>query len=85
MIMDEPANHLGVQEQQKILQLIRTLKDRGVPVILITHIRPDVFAVTDRVIVMRRGRKAAEKVTAGTNTEELVQYMVGARQDALTQ
>ena len=52
------------------------------PVILITHILPDAFAVTDRVIVMHRGRKVAEKITAETNAEELVQYMVGAREDA---
>ena len=83
MIMDEPTNNLGVPEQHKVLELIRTLKTRGVPVILITHILPDVFAVTDRVIVMRRGRKVAEKTTAKTNSEELVQYMVGAREDAL--
>ncbi len=81
MIMDEPTNNLGVPEQHKVLELIRTLKDRGVPVILITHILPDAFAVTDRVIVMHRGRKVAEKVTARTTAEELVQYMVGAKED----
>ena len=81
MIMDEPTNNLGVPEQQKVLQLIRKLKDQGVPVILITHILPDVFAVTDRLMVMHRGRKVAEKKTSETNTEELVQYMVGVRDD----
>jgi ABC-type sugar transport system ATPase subunit len=65
-----------------VLELIRTLKGRGVPVILITHVLPDAFAVTDRVVVMHRGRKVAEKTTARTNAEELVQYMVGARNDA---
>ena len=82
LIMDEPTNTLGVPEPHKVLELIRTLRGRGVPVILITHILPDAFAVTDRVIVMHRGRKVAEKVTAGTSAEELVQYMVGAREDA---
>jgi ABC-type sugar transport system ATPase subunit len=82
MIMDEPTNNLGVPEQHKVLELIRKLRERGVPVILITHILPDAFAVTDRVIVMHRGRKVAEKATAHTNAEELVQYMVGAREDA---
>ena len=81
MIMDEPTNNLGVPEQHKVLELIRTLRDRGVPVILITHILPDAFAATDRVVVMHRGRKVAEKVTAETTAEELVQYMVGARDD----
>ena len=82
MIMDEPTNNLGVPEQHKVLELIRTLKSRGVPVILITHVMPDAFAVTDRVVVMHRGRKVAEKSTARTSAEELVQYMVGARNDA---
>ena len=83
MIMDEPTNNLGVPEQHKVLELIRTLKGRGVPVILITHVMPDALGVTDRIIVMHRGRKVAEKVTARTNAEELVQYMVGAREDAV--
>lgn len=81
LIMDEPTNNLGVLEQRKVLELIRTLRARGTPVILITHILPDVFAATDRLIVMHRGRKVAEKATASTTAEELVQYMVGARDD----
>ena len=82
MIMDEPTNNLGVPEQHKVLELIRRLRDQGVPVILITHTLPDVFAVTDRLMVMHRGRKVTEKRTADTSTEELVQYMVGARDDS---
>lgn len=81
MIMDEPTNNLGVPEQKKVLDLIRRLRDQGVPVILITHILPDVFAVSDRLMVMHRGRKVTEKITSQTSTEELVQYMVGARDD----
>jgi ABC-type sugar transport system ATPase subunit len=81
MIMDEPTNNLGVPEQQKVLDLIRKLRDKGVPVILITHTLPDVFAVSDRLMVMHRGRKVTEKVTAETSTQELVQYMVGALDD----
>jgi ABC-type sugar transport system ATPase subunit len=81
MIMDEPTNNLGVPEQQKVLDLMRKLRDQGVPVILITHTLPDVFAVADRLIVMHRGRKVTEKRTAETDTEELVRYMVGALDD----
>ena len=81
MIMDEPTNNLGVPEQQKVLEVIRKLRDQGVPVILITHTLPDVFAVSDRLMVMHRGRKVAEKRTADTSTPELVQYMVGALDD----
>jgi ribose transport system ATP-binding protein len=83
MIMDEPTNNLGVPEQQKVLELIRRLRDQGVPVILITHTLPDVFAVADRLMVMHRGRKVTEKRTADTDTQELVQYMVGALDDSV--
>ena len=85
MIMDEPTNNLGVPEQRKVLELIRTLRDQGVPVILISHTLPDVFAVSDRLIVMHRGRKVAEKRTTETNTHELVEYMVGALDDMRVQ
>ncbi|MGN6101936.1 MAG: ATP-binding cassette domain-containing protein [Devosia sp.] len=81
MIMDEPTNNLGVPEQKKVLELIRRLRDQGTPVILITHVLPDVFAVSDRLMVMHRGRKVTEKKTSETDAEELVQYMVGARDD----
>ena len=66
---------------EKVLELIRKLKDQGTPVILITHVMPDVFAVADRVVVMHRGRKVTEKAAAATNATELVQYMVGALDD----
>ncbi|RMF81044.1 MAG: sugar ABC transporter ATP-binding protein, partial [Chloroflexi bacterium] len=81
MIMDEPTNNLGVPEQRKVLELIRILKAQGVPVILISHTLPDVFAVTDRIVVMHRGRIVGEKQTAETDSQEIVQYMVGALDD----
>jgi ribose transport system ATP-binding protein len=81
MIMDEPTNNLGVPEQRKVLDLIRKLRDQGVPVILISHTLPDVFAVADRVIIMHRGRKVAEKATTDTDSTEIVEYMVGAKTD----
>ncbi len=81
MIMDEPTNNLGVTEQRKVLDLIRTLREQGVPVILISHTMHDVFAVSDRIVVLHRGRKVAEKRTAETDPEEIVQYMIGLRDD----
>jgi len=81
MIMDEPTNNLGVVEQQKVLDLIRKLRDEGVPVILISHTMHDVFAVTNRIVVLHRGRKVAEKRTADTDQEEIVRYMIGILDD----
>jgi len=78
MIMDEPTAALGVPEQRKVLALVRTLRDRGVPVILISHNLQDVFAVADRIVVMRRGRKVAERPASATTSDEIVSLMVGA-------
>jgi ABC-type sugar transport system ATPase subunit len=78
MIMDEPTAALGVPEQIKVLQLVRTLRERRIPVILISHNMQDVFAVADRVIVMRRGNKVGERMIAETNDNEIVGLMIGA-------
>ena len=78
MIMDEPTAALGVAEQRKVLALVRTLHDRGVPVIIISHNMQDIFAVTERVIVLRRGKKVGERATKETATDELVSLMVGS-------
>jgi len=78
IIMDEPTAALGVAEQRKVLELVRTLRDRGVPVILISHNMQDVFAVADRIIVMRRGKKVGERMANATTTDELVSLMVGS-------
>jgi ABC-type sugar transport system ATPase subunit len=82
MIMDEPTNNLGVVEQRKVLDLIGKLREERVPVILISHTLPDIFAVTSRIVVMHRGRKVTEKRTSDTNSQEIVQYMVGALDDS---
>src|SRR5690606_32825956 len=81
LIMDEPTNNLGVAEPRKVLDLILRLRDQGIPVILISHTMHDVFAVTNRIVVMHRGRKVAEKRTESTDPQEIVQYMVGALDD----
>jgi ABC-type sugar transport system ATPase subunit len=78
MIMDEPTAALGVPEQRKVLQLVRTLRDAGVPVIMITHNMQDAFEVADRLLVMRRGRLVGERQPGATSASELVSLMVGA-------
>jgi simple sugar transport system ATP-binding protein len=58
--------------------LVRTLCDQGVPVIIISHNMQDVFAVADRIVVMRRGKKVGELIAAKSTPDEVVSLMVGA-------
>ncbi len=78
MIMDEPTAALGVAEQRKVLALVRRLRERGVPVLIISHNMYDVFAVADRIIVMRRGRKVGDLLAGETDTDQVVSLMVGS-------
>jgi simple sugar transport system ATP-binding protein len=78
MIMDEPTAALGVAEQRKVLTTVRTLAGQGVPVIIISHNMQDVFAVADRIVILRRGRKVGERIAAETTPDEIVSLMVGA-------
>ena len=78
MIMDEPTAALAVPEQRKVLTLVRTLRDQGVPVIIISHNLQDIFAVADRIIILRRGKKVAELDADKTTPDEIVSLMVGA-------
>jgi simple sugar transport system ATP-binding protein len=57
---------------------VRTLSDQGVPVILISHNMQDVFAVSDRIVVMRRGKKVGERFAKQSTPDEIVSLMVGA-------
>ncbi len=78
LILDEPTAALGVSEQRKVLTLVRTLRDQGVPIIIISHNMQDVFAVADRVVVMRRGNNVGERKIQQTTVDEIVSLMVGA-------
>jgi ABC-type sugar transport system ATPase subunit len=80
MIMDEPTAALGVSEQRKVLRLVKTLCEQGVPVIIISHNMHDVFAVATRLVVMRRGKKVGERFINETSPDEIVSLMVGAEE-----
>jgi len=80
LIMDEPTAALGVPEQRKVKELVQKLKERRVPVIIISHNMQEVFSVADRVVVMRRGHKVADLIARETNGEEIVSYIVGKEQ-----
>ncbi|MER3483636.1 MAG: ABC transporter ATP-binding protein [Meiothermus sp.] len=78
LIMDEPTAALGVPEQRKVVELIGRLKAQGVAIIFISHNLGDIFAVSDRILVLLRGNKAGERRTSETHGDEIVKLMVGA-------
>ena len=77
ILMDEPTAALGVPEQRKVLSLIRTLKAQGRGVIFISHNLQDIFAVSDRIVVLRRGSLAGERRISDTDHDEVVKLMIG--------
>jgi len=78
VIMDEPTAALGVRETGQVLDLIRTIRDRGLPVVLISHNMPNVFEVADRIHVMRLGRRVAVTTPQRHSMAEVVAIMTGA-------
>jgi fructose transport system ATP-binding protein len=83
VIMDEPTAALGVKETRQVLDLILRVRERGLPVILISHDMPHVFELADRIHVMRLGRRVAV-VTPKTHTmPEAVAIMTGATRGEL--
>lgn len=78
VLMDEPTAAISVRQVAEVLNLIRRLRDQGITVVLISHRMPDLFAVADRVIVMRRGTKVADKQIAKSSPEEVTGLITGA-------
>ena len=78
VIMDEPTAALGVKESNMVLDLIRQVRDRGLPVILISHNMPQVFDVADRVHIQRLGRRVAIVEPRNFKMSDAVAIMTGA-------
>ena len=79
LILDEPTGVLTPDEADHLFRILRTLRDQGKTVILITHKLREIMAITDHVSVMRRGEMVATKETQKTSVEELAELMVGRR------
>ncbi len=82
VLMDEPTAAISVRQVAEVLNLIHELRKHGIAVILISHRMPDVFAVADRIVVLRRGAKVADKSTSATSPEEVTGLITGAIQHA---
>jgi fructose transport system ATP-binding protein len=78
VILDEPTAALGVKESNRVLQLIRDVRDRGLPVILISHNMPHVFEIADRIHIQRLGRRIAVITPRSHTMADAVAIMTGA-------
>jgi len=82
VLMDEPTAAISVRQVAEVLDLLRKLRDQGLAVILISHRMPDVFSVADRIVVMRRGHKVADKAIKSSSPEEVTGLITGAIESA---
>ncbi|MBF6670834.1 MULTISPECIES: ATP-binding cassette domain-containing protein [Glutamicibacter] len=78
VVLDEPTAALGVRESNQVLQLVRDLRERGLPVILISHNMPHVFDVADRIHIQRLGKCAATITPQSHSMTDAVAIMTGA-------
>jgi simple sugar transport system ATP-binding protein len=76
LIMDEPTAALGVPEQRKVLELIAKLRSQQIGIIFISHNLNDIFAASDRILILRQGRVVGESKISETSREKVVSQMV---------
>jgi ABC-type sugar transport system ATPase subunit len=81
VLLDEPTAALGVSQAEQVLELIGRLREQGTAVMVISHNLREVFAVADRIVVMRLGRVAANFSAIDTDEEEVVSAIVGTRRE----
>jgi simple sugar transport system ATP-binding protein len=82
VLMDEPTAAISVRQIAEVLDLIRRLRDHGIAVILISHRTPDVFAVSDRIVILRRGQLVADKPASESSPQEVTGLITGAINEA---
>ena len=78
VILDEPTAAISVRQVAEVLQLIKQLKSEGIAVVIISHRMPDIFAVSDRIAVLRRGKLVANKKAKDSSPEEVTALITGA-------
>ncbi len=77
IVMDEPTSSLSVRESENLFQLLQRLKQRGLTIIYVSHRMEEIFRLCDRITVLRDGRHVATERAAETNSERVIQQMVG--------
>lgn len=79
VVLDEPTAALGVRESNQVLELVKKLRDKGIPVIIISHNMPNVFEVADRIHIQRLGKRAATITPQSHSMTDAVAIMTGAQ------
>ena len=82
VLLDEPTAAISVRQVAEVLELIKQLKKQGIAVVIISHRMPDVFAVSDRIAVLRRGQLVAYKLANESSPEEVTALITGAIEKA---
>jgi simple sugar transport system ATP-binding protein len=78
VMLDEPAAALGVRQSMQVLQFVRTMAERGVAVLFISHNMQHVLQVTDRIVVLRHGAKVGDVPTASASAQQIVTLITGS-------
>jgi len=79
MIMDEPTAALGVAQAAAVLEIVKEVRERGISVVIVSHILPHVLELADRIIVMRHGHKVADLAAGELDEHSLIELIVGLR------
>jgi ABC-type sugar transport system ATPase subunit len=79
VIMDEPTAALGVKQSAAVLEIVKGVRDRGISVVIISHILPHVLELADRIVVMRHGRKVADLPAGQLDEHGLIELIIGFR------
>jgi simple sugar transport system ATP-binding protein len=77
--MDEPTAALGVQETSRVEDTILRMRERGKAILIVSHSLDQVFRISDRICVLRRGRQVGVRTTADTDGDEIVAMITGLR------
>ena len=82
LLLDEPTAALGVAERRNVLELIKSLRDAGIGILIISHNLPDIFEVADRITVLRRGERVGTVPATDVDAGDLVAMITGASGNA---
>ncbi len=83
LILDEPTSAIGEREREQLMRVVRMLRDKGVGIIMVSHKLDEVFALSDRITILKDGRLVGTVKTADTSQDEVVRMMVGRELDHL--